>query len=210
MAEGAGEPALAQATGPGDQQVAALGDPVAGGELEEQRAVEPARTLIVDVLDAGGMAQPGDPGARFELLLPAQRQLVFEQQAEPFGVIEAARFGPVFQFLESFGQAVKAKRGQMVERGMSEHEDILSMVIAAATQIGVVEQRGGAAVLGGGALGLAGEERGDALEVEDAQFDGAGGDRFNAAGIERRDTSARCPSTCGTLVRDAAGRRARR
>jgi hypothetical protein len=67
---------------------------------------------------------------------------------------------------------------------MSEHEDILSMVIAAATQIDVVEQRGGAAVLGGGALGLAGEERGDALAVEDAQFDGAGGDRFNAAGIE--------------------------
>ncbi len=90
--------ALAQATGPGDQQVAALGDPVAGGELEEQRAVEPARTLIVDVLDAGGMAQPGDPGARFELLLPAQRQLVFEQQAEPFSVIEAARFRPAFQF----------------------------------------------------------------------------------------------------------------
>src|SRR5271154_1286103 len=201
MAEGAGEPALAQATGPGDQQVAALGDPVAGGELEEQRAVEPARTLIVDVLDAGGMAQPGDPGARFELLLPAQRQLVFEQQAEPFGVIEAARFGPVLQFLESFGQTVKAKRVQMVERGMSEHEDILSMVIAAATQIGVVEQRGGAAVLGGGALGLAGEERGDALAVEDAQFDGAGGDRLNAAGIEpairAQDSQARAEPLFG-------------
>jgi hypothetical protein len=48
---------------------------------------------------------------------------------------------------------------------MSEHEDILSMVIAAATQIGVVEQRGGAAVLDGGALGLAGEKGGDALAV---------------------------------------------
>ena len=31
----------------------ALGDPVAGGELEEERAVEPAGDLIVDVLDAG-------------------------------------------------------------------------------------------------------------------------------------------------------------
>jgi hypothetical protein len=28
--------------------------------------------LIVDVLDAGGMTQSGDPGARFELLLPAE------------------------------------------------------------------------------------------------------------------------------------------
>ena len=92
VAERAGEPTFAQAGRPGHEQIAALGDPVAGGELEEQGAVEPARTLIVDVLDAGGMTQAGDPGARFELLLPAQRQLVFEQQAEPFGVIEAARF----------------------------------------------------------------------------------------------------------------------
>jgi hypothetical protein len=72
VAERAGELALAQAARPRQQQIAALGDPVAGGELEEERAVEPARTLIVDVLDAGGMAQLSDPGARFELLLPAQ------------------------------------------------------------------------------------------------------------------------------------------
>ena len=124
--------------------------------------------MIVDVLDAGGMAQLGDPGARLELLLPAQGQLVFEQQAEPFGMFKAGRLGLVFQFLESFGQAVKAECVQMVERGMSEHEDILSMVIAGAAQIGVVEQRGRAAVLGRGAVGLAGEERGDALAVEDA------------------------------------------
>jgi len=45
--------------------------PLAGGELEEQRAVEPAGTLIVDVLDTGGMTQTRDPGACFELLLPA-------------------------------------------------------------------------------------------------------------------------------------------
>ena len=93
VAESAGEPAFAQAARAGHEQIAAFGDPVASGELEEQRAVEAARALIVDVLDAGGMAQLSDPGARFELLLPAQRQLVLEQQAEPFGVIEAARFG---------------------------------------------------------------------------------------------------------------------
>ena len=42
----------------------------------------------------------------------------------------------------------------------------------------------GRLVLGGGVVGLAGEKRGDALAVEDAQFDGAGRDRFEAAGIE--------------------------
>src|SRR5208283_2671628 len=75
VAEGAGEPTLAQTARPGDEQIAALGEPVAGGELEEQCAVEPAGVLIVDVLDTGGMTQTGRPGACFELLLPAQRQL---------------------------------------------------------------------------------------------------------------------------------------
>jgi hypothetical protein len=36
-------------------------------------------------------------------------------------MIEAADFGFVFEFLKPFGQTVKAKRVQMIERGMSEH-----------------------------------------------------------------------------------------
>ncbi len=43
VAERAGEPTLAETGCPRDDEIAALGDPVAGGELEEQRAVEPAR-----------------------------------------------------------------------------------------------------------------------------------------------------------------------
>jgi hypothetical protein len=46
---------------------------------------------------------------------------VFEQQTELFGMIEAVDFGFVFEFLAPFGQAVKAKRVQMVERGMTEY-----------------------------------------------------------------------------------------
>src|SRR5208283_2417185 len=121
VAKGAGEPTFAQAARPGYEQIAALGDPVTSGELEEERAVEPAGTLIVDVLDAGRVTQSRDSGAGFELLLPAQRQLVFEQQAEPFGVIEAARLGVVLQVPEAFGQAVKTERVQLVEGRMSEH-----------------------------------------------------------------------------------------
>jgi hypothetical protein len=121
VAEGAGEPTLAQAARPGQQQIATLGDPVACRDLEEEGAVEPAGTLIVDVLDTGGMTQTRDSGACFELLFPAQREFVFEQQAEPFGVIEAARLGVVLQVLEAFGHAVKTKRVRLVESRMSEH-----------------------------------------------------------------------------------------
>ena len=49
------QPTFAQTAGAGYEQIAPLGDPIAGGELEEQGAVEPARDLIVDVLDAGLM-----------------------------------------------------------------------------------------------------------------------------------------------------------
>ncbi len=67
---------------------------------------------------------------------------------------------------------------------MSEHVGVLSIVVAGATQIDVVEQRGGGIVVGGRVVGLAGEQGGHALAIEDAQFEGAGGDRFEAGGID--------------------------
>jgi len=45
-AERAGEPTLAQAPRPGQEQIAALRDPVASGELGKERAVEPTTDLI--------------------------------------------------------------------------------------------------------------------------------------------------------------------
>ena len=114
---------LAQAARPRHEKIASLGDPITGRELEEQRAVEAARLLIVDVLDAGGVTELGDPCPCFKLLLSARRQFVFEQQPEPFGVIETTRFGLVFEFPESFGQAMKTEGVQLVECRMSEHGD---------------------------------------------------------------------------------------
>src|ERR1700722_16730218 len=58
------------------------------------------------------------------------------------------------------------------------------MVVAGTTQIGVIEKRGGTAFPGRGVVRLAGEKGGDALAVEDAQFEGAGGDRFEASRID--------------------------
>src|SRR5271170_7383891 len=51
---------------------------------------------------------------------------------------------------------------------MSEHEGILSMIVAGTAQIGVIEQRGGRFVLGGRVVGLAREKRRDALAIEGA------------------------------------------
>ena len=67
------------------------------------------------------MPQASNSGARFELFLPAQRHFVFQKQAEPFRVIEAARFGFVFEFLKSPGQAMKTEGVQLFECRMSKH-----------------------------------------------------------------------------------------
>ncbi len=61
---------------------------------------------------------------------------------------------------------------------------VSSIVVAGTTQIGVIEERGGRIVFGGCVVGIAGEHGGDAPAIEDAQFDSAGGDRFEAGGID--------------------------
>src|SRR5271166_5551677 len=58
------------------------------------------------------------------------------------------------------------------------------MVVAGTAQIGVVEERGRTAVLGRRGVAFASEEGGDALAIEDAQFDSAGRHRFDADRIE--------------------------
>ena len=83
------------------------------------------------------------------------------------------------------------------------------MVVAGTAQIGVVEEGGRTAVLGGSRVVFAGEEGGDALAIEDAQFDGAGRDRLEAGGIEaaigaRMPRQVRNPcSGCGRLASTA-------
>ena len=83
------------------------------------------------------------------------------------------------------------------------------MVAAGTTQIGVIEKRGGTAFPGRGVVRLAREKGGDALAVEDAQFEGAGRDRFEASRIEaaverRMPRQVRNPcSGCGRLASTA-------
>src|SRR5262249_40784890 len=81
VTERAGEPAFADAARAGDQQIAPFTDEVAGGELEEQGAIEAASGVIIDVFNTGVVAQPRGSGTRLEALLPAQRHLVCEQEA---------------------------------------------------------------------------------------------------------------------------------
>ena len=98
-----------------------LADPIATGELEEQRAIEPAHGPVVDVLDRGEMPQFGGPGARLEALLLTQRHLVLEQDAGPFDMVERAALGVGGQIVQALGHAGQAKLVQSVDRRVLEH-----------------------------------------------------------------------------------------
>jgi hypothetical protein len=81
----------------------------------------PAGGTIVDILDAGGLTKARDSCARLEAFLASQRGLVFEQQGEPLGVFEGARFGIVIEFLEALCHAMQAERMQLIASGMGQH-----------------------------------------------------------------------------------------
>lgn len=76
---------------------------------------------VVDVLDAGGMAQPRGAGAGLEALLPPGRGLVVEEQSEPLGVVEGAGLRVGVERLEARGHAAQAEFVQEIERGVGEH-----------------------------------------------------------------------------------------
>src|SRR5260370_36785109 len=107
-------------------------------------------------------------------------------------MIEAADFGFVFELLEPLGQAVKTEGVQLVECWMSEHGISSLMVVAGTAQIGVIEERGGTAVLGRGGVGFAGGGGGDAPAIGGARLAGAGRRRLEAGprpGPEHAQTS---------------------
>ena len=65
-------------------------DPLALDQLLEQRAVKTAGTTIIDIFDAGLLAQFGDAQPRREALVLSPRRLAIEQKPEPFVMAEPA------------------------------------------------------------------------------------------------------------------------
>src|SRR6202008_2145771 len=83
VTEGTSKPRFADAGRPAQNQIVVRVDPFAIGELVEQGAVEAAWGPVIDVLDAGLLAQSGiaQPGGK--PLVAAMGELAIDQQAEP-------------------------------------------------------------------------------------------------------------------------------
>jgi hypothetical protein len=95
--------------------VTVFADPVATGEPQDHRPVQPPGRLVVDVLHRRGLSQFGGSRSRLEALLLAQGGLLFQQQAELFGVLQLAAFGIGHEVTEPLGPSFKAEFAQPVE-----------------------------------------------------------------------------------------------
>ena len=113
-----------RALGAAYQQIGVVVDPAAFDQHRQQASVEAARGAIVDVFDAGLLAQLGVLQPLRKSLVAPQRGFVFEQERKPFGVAEACGLAAGFDVGEGLGHAVKAQRVELVESRMREQDMI--------------------------------------------------------------------------------------
>ena len=90
-------------------------DPLAAGELVEQRAIKAARSAVIDILDDGVVAQPGIAQPGGQALVAAMGNLAIDEQAEPIGMGQGCAFAGGFELGESLGHAGKPELGELIE-----------------------------------------------------------------------------------------------
>src|SRR5205085_10743661 len=126
VTEGTSKPRFADAGRPAQNQIVVRVDPLAIGELLEERAVEAAWGSVIDVLDAGRLAQSGISQSGCKPLVAAMGELAIEQEAEPAGVSERGGFVGSFEPGKRLGHAGQAKLAQLAEHWMDKQRILLS------------------------------------------------------------------------------------
>ena len=106
VAERRGQPTFPDAGRTDESQIVVRLDPFALDELLEQCAVETARAAVIDVFDAGLLAQFCVAQSRRKPLVLAPRRLAVEQEPQPFMMAKAVRFIGGGDFDEGLGHAV--------------------------------------------------------------------------------------------------------
>jgi hypothetical protein len=120
LADGASEPTFSGSARTDEGEIVVGVDPLTHSELLEQGAVEPARSAVIYVLDARGLAEFCGAQPRRQPFVAPKRSFPIEQQGEPGMAIESLRFVDLAKFGEGLGHSVKAEGVELVERGMFE------------------------------------------------------------------------------------------
>ena len=107
--------------GSGDEDVAVGIDPVALGERQHGRAVEPSRRPQVEVLDDRIAAQPSGLQLAGEAAVLAVGGLAVDEQAEPLLEGEPGVGGGLELLGEGTGHAAQAQGLELLDRRVDEH-----------------------------------------------------------------------------------------
>ena len=105
----AGEPGFAYAGWAADDQVQAVAQPLAAAQLQDQRLVQPARAAVIDVFQAGVMAQPRCFEASGQAGVFALGQLAIDHQTEAFVEAEIMDIGRCVLLAQRLDHAVQAQ-----------------------------------------------------------------------------------------------------
>ena len=104
-----------------DEQVLMSVDPFAGDELLEQRLVEPARRLDVDILDDGVLTEACEPQSSDQPFVLALGRLTVDEQREALLEGQRGDVGLSLLFVEGLCHAVEPERDEAVVGRMCQH-----------------------------------------------------------------------------------------
>ena len=96
VGERARQPSLTDACGAADEAVQVLGDPLAGGELRDERLVQAARGAGVEVFEGSGLAQFGRSQAQAQTPVVAFGEFAVGEQAQALLEAHGVKDIPIF------------------------------------------------------------------------------------------------------------------
>ena len=124
MRQRAADEALAYAGRSGDEDVLALANPPAAGQMQHEVLVQPPRGAIVDVSHAGHSAQAGVPQPRLQAARGAMRLLVVDHQAESIQKRHRINVGHGQLVVQGTGHAGQAHLFKLGYGRMRRHEGL--------------------------------------------------------------------------------------
>jgi hypothetical protein len=118
VGQGTREPRFPNAGGARDEHIVPIMNPLAGGQAEHERFIEPARVTIVNILNAGTQPQLGLSQASREPPVTSDGHLAIDQEAQTFFETERLALRQVHLLAERFGHAREPQRQEFVESRM--------------------------------------------------------------------------------------------
>ena len=120
LGQGATDPGFADPGRADDQTVQMFAQPLAGGQVQDQRLVQALRGVVIEIFQAGGLAQAGEQAGEQAALL-AFGQFPVGEQTETFLEAEGGDLGELLLFEERLEHAGQLQGPEFIQSRMGQH-----------------------------------------------------------------------------------------